>query len=1353
MATMIGQIGEYEPEKEEFENYTKRLSCWMKINKIKNEDKVSVFLALVGPKAFENLVAMTVPDDPTDKSFEELTKMLGDFYKNPRNEITERMTFRERRQRDGESIAEYILDLKRLSRRCGYGATLAENLRDTFTAGLRDFNIRKKLLSVKDLTWDKAQEEALSMEMANQDAAQVSQSKKPGELNRVNVQTNPSSSKKFQQSPNQQNCGRCLGKHQPRDCPFLKEKCFKCGKVGHTKRACKTKTQNQPRNTNQWSTRRPQTRQNHPGQTNFVENTTEIAPEPEPEPEGDSYPTTPANLNSLYTGGSQNSDELKVTLEVDRVPLMFTIDTGATVSVINHEVYQQHLSHIPLKHSQYVLNSYSNNNVPVLGQIDVVVNYEGQEAVLPLVITSGNKVSLLGRNWMRCVKLNWKKVFDTFSVSNSSVQSVVNKYDSVFQQDVDKLNTIKNFQADVKLRTETTPVFKKARPVPYALRSKVEESLDKAEKEGILKKVKSSKWASPIVVVPKGNGAVRVCGDYKVTVNQSVEEDTYPLPTAEDLFATLAGGTVFTKLDLSNAYQQLELTEQSRELLTINTHKGLYQYQRLPYGVTTAPAIFQSVMDQMLNGLEHVCCFIDDILISSATLEEHKVQLEQVLQRLQENGVLVNKSKCEFAVPEVQYLGHRIDADGLHPTDEKVEAIRNAKTPTNVSELKTFLGIVTYYHRFIPNLSTTFAPLYDLLKKDTLWKWTSECDAAVTKVKEHLSSGQLLVHYDTAKPLVLATDASPHGVGAVISHIMENGEERPIAYASRSLTPAEKNYSQIEKEALGIIFGVRKFHKYLYGRKFTLVTDHQPLTIILSPKKEVPTLSALRLQRWSLILMSYNYTIQYRRSEQHGNADMLSRFPEQAGDKPLASELPINYFSWVNELPVTADDIREETRKDPLLSRVYHYTMNGWADKPPDPDLKPYFTRKDQLSTEQGCLLWGMRVIIPPKFRTQIIQELHHEHTGIVRMKALARNYLWYPGLDNDIECAAKACEVCSALRKNPAPAPFTPWTFPARVWERIHVDFATLKGTDYLILIDSHSKWIEVEMMNSTTASKTIEVIRHWFSSYGLPMEVVSDNGPQFGSAEFNDFLQRNGVKHTLSPPYHPSSNGAAERSVQIVKDNLKKHLLAEHKNLEPKLTTKQKLDNFLLTYRTIPHTITGRTPAELFLKREVRTRFSLLKPDLNRRVMEKQETQMRNQATPSTTLREFHEKEDVLVRDYTGGKEKWVQGTVTEKLGAQRYYVNTGTRTRHCHVDQMLKSYVKPRVTEVDDRSEEMRRTVLPLENSRDERQEVQLPTAESEVTPTTESTTQPTDVETSLRRYPARERRPPQRLIENM
>ena len=294
---------------------------------------------------------------------------------------------------------------------------------------------------------------------------------------------------------------------------------------------------------------------------------------------------------------------------------------------------------------------------------------------------------------------------------------------------------------------------------------------------------------------------MRLCGDYRVTVNNVIESNTYPLPTTEDLFATLAGGKIFSKIDLSSAYLQLELSEASKNLLTVNTHKGLYQYERLPFGVSVAPSQFQCVMDKVLSGMKGVVCFLDDILISSKDEEEHLKVLDDVLSRLDNHGIKANRSKCYFMVSSVTYLGHRIDAEGIHPTQEKVEAILNAKTPGNVSELRTFIGIVTYYCRFIPNMSTRFAPLYNLLRDDVEWSWTAECEQAVKDIKNLLASDQILAHYDPKKPIILACDASPFGVGAVLSHMVD-GVEQPVAYASRTQTSAEKTILKLNERPL-----------------------------------------------------------------------------------------------------------------------------------------------------------------------------------------------------------------------------------------------------------------------------------------------------------------------------------------------------------------------------------------------------------------------------------------------------------------------------------------------------------------------------------------------------------------------
>ena len=299
----------------------------------------------------------------------------------------------------------------------------------------------------------------------------------------------------------------------------------------------------------------------------------------------------------------------------------------------------------------------------------------------------------------------------------------------------------------------------------------------------IIEKVNHSEWAAPVVPVLKPDGHIRLCGDYKIAINPVLDIDKYPLPTPEDLFATLAGGQKFSKLDLSHAYQQVLLEEGSRKYVTINTHKGLYHYNRLPFGVASAPAVFQQLMEQILQGLQGVACYLDDVLITGRNDRDHLEQLEAVLKRLHDRGLCLKRSKCAFMQHSVEYLGYQIDAEGLHTTTGKVKAILDAPKPDDVKQLRSFLGLVNYYGRFVPNLATVAHPLNQLLCKDVKWQWNKACDCAFESLKIQLASQSVLVHYDVNRPVKLACDASSYGLGVVISHVMPDNSERPIAYA------------------------------------------------------------------------------------------------------------------------------------------------------------------------------------------------------------------------------------------------------------------------------------------------------------------------------------------------------------------------------------------------------------------------------------------------------------------------------------------------------------------------------------------------------------------------------------------
>ena len=568
--------------------------------------------------------------------------------------------------------------------------------------------------------------------------------------------------------------------------------------------------------------------------------------------------------------------------------------------------------------------------------------------------------ALFGRDWLSEIRLNWGeiktlKLNQTSSESRpSELEDMLKEYESVF---TDGVGTLKDHKANLKIEENCQPRFHKARQVPYALRPKVEAELRRLEEQGILSKVEYSEWATPIVPVMKRNGSVRICGDFKVSINPVLLAEQYPLPRIEDIFANLSGGQHFSKLDLKQAYHQMEVTEGSKKYLTINTHKGLFRYNRLVFGVTSSPAIWQRAIDQVLQGIPGTQCILDDMIITGRTEEEHLQNLRMVLKRLQEAGLKANREKCEFFKDRVQFCGHEIDKRGLHKTGEKVEAIVNAPQPENVGQLRSFLGLVNYYNRFLPNLSTILHPLHQLLEQGNKWQWTEQCEQAFSKAKLLITSELVLTHYDPALPVTLACDASPTGIGAVLSHIMPDGSERPVAFASRSLTKTERKYAQIDKEALSIVWGVKKFYVYLFGRRFTLVTDHKPLESIFNPEKGVPAMTAARLQRYALFLTSFEYNIEYKSTKKHCNADGLSRLPlqqEEKGEGDLDSS-DVFYSTQFDPLPVTCELVAKETQRDPNLARVYEAILKGWSERPEGDKL--YHNRRNELSIHQGCIL------------------------------------------------------------------------------------------------------------------------------------------------------------------------------------------------------------------------------------------------------------------------------------------------------------------------------------------------------------------------------------------------------------
>ena len=535
--------------------------------------------------------------------------------------------------------------------------------------------------------------------------------------------------------------------------------------------------------------------------------------------------------------------------------------------------------------------------------------------------------------------------------------------------------------------------------------------------------------------------------------------------------------------------------------------------------------------------------------------------------------------------------------------------------------------MIAYYTKFIPNLASILSPLYSLLQKGSSWGWGYSQRGTFEKAKNALTSDAVLAHYDPEKQLILACDVSPYGIGAVLSQPSEEGKQlKPIAFASRTLAPAERNYSQLEREGLALVYGVKRYNQYLYGRRFTILSNHKPLEGIFHSSRQLSTMSTARIQRWVLTLGAYDYQVVYKPGSSIPHADCLSRLPLSDSPRvvPEARE-SILMMEVMEASMVTVQSIKQHTRRDPVLACVLDQVISGWKHSD-DEALKPYLQRKEALSTMDGCVQWGARVIIPPTLRSKVLVLLHNGHLGMARMKSLARSYVWWPNLDADIEAMVRKCVHCQLHSKSPPSTASHPWEFPSQPWSRIHLDYAgPIQGQVFLVVVDSFSKWLEVAVVPSATSRNTIDKLREMCARHGIPEMVVTDNGTSFTSLEFQTFIVRNGIQHYRSAPYHPASNGLAERAVQTLKRGLQ---AVQGGDLNTRLS------RFLLQYRVTPHSVTGIAPSELLMKRRLRTHLDLLKPDVSQKVTTKQ-----FRALDSSQERRFVVGENVFVRNWGNG------------------------------------------------------------------------------------------------------------------
>ncbi|CAF1519589.1 unnamed protein product, partial [Adineta steineri] len=1145
-----------------WQSYRDRISFYFKANRIiQDDDKKALFLWSVGDTTYNLLESLISPRSLTkeDTTFDEIIKLLNLHYDDTKNIMTSTYDFYSCIQKPGQSFLEWKAELCEKMRHCGFSTSCLKDkpqdraLRDMYVIGIRSLKVRQALLKEQDPDLETTERIIQVAERLAEDIRHFNGSNNNTEYTVSKLQRSQTKQQTQQQQHrstskiDSKQCESCgSNNHIRSECKYRSVSCNFCKRTGHLERVCRKKKE---------------------GKSVIKHLTTSFN-----------------NINQKES----TTDSTRISLLVNDINIPFDLDTGAAHTVINMDVW--HKLGSPVMHSSKIkLNCYNGTILKIIGQCNVNVEHNGRIFDLHIIVVDGNGISLLGLQWIKIMKLDLNTIIHGADIPSPmhkihnelDLQIILEKYKNILNNELGHCTKV---LAHIELKPDSTPKFLKPRPLPFAYVNGIKEEIQRQVQAGILERVETSVWAAPIVPIKKPNGKIRICGDFKVTINPHMLVDQYPIPLIDELLARLNNGQQFTKLDLSDAYLQVELDEESKNLVVINTPLGLFKYNRMPFGISNAPAIFQKIIDQVIAGIPNCIAYLDDILITGANEQEHLQTLDKVLLKLSEFGFRCNPEKCSFFQNQVSYLGFIIDSHGKRPDPSRVTAIINMPAPRNVKEVEAFIGKVNYYGKFISNFSDKCTPLNRLRRANTPWVWSKECQNAFNNLVQEIANVTTLAHFDPQLPLILATDASSYGIGAVILHRYSDGSERPIAHASKTLTTAEKNYSQIEKEALSIIYGVKKFDQYLVGRKFELCTDHQPLLTIFNPVKGIPVSTANRLQRWAICLMGYTYTIRYKNTQSHGNADALSRLPVGPDDSFTdqdSSQINLIQEVFFEECLVNAEEITKATENDKILQLVKQFTLTKWPtsiSKLTKPELIPYFNNRHSISIVKGCLLKDIQVIIPQQLHRQVLRMLHRAHIGTIKMKQLARSHCWWPHMDKDIMEVTKACQTCAQCQSMPKQE-FKSWDEPTHNWSRVHMDFAgPIWGSKWLLLVDAKSKFpLVADMKNDTTANNLCQVLEQVIDWFGPPESLVSDNGPPFNSYEMKKFYNKYGITHITTAPYHPASNGLAERFVRSFKEGM-------NKEQQSGQTDKSKaLRNVLRSYRWTPHASTGSSPAEM--------------------------------------------------------------------------------------------------------------------------------------------------------------------------
>ncbi|UYV60538.1 K02A2.6-like [Cordylochernes scorpioides] len=1156
----------------EWPKWRKRFERYLVVSGMKKKeeaDKIDLFMYLMGDRADDIFRTFKFEKEEEATRIDSVLKAFDSHFCVRKNIIYERAKFNSRIQEDREPVDEFITSLYKLADSCEFEGLHEQLIRDRIVVGVRDKALSERMQLDIELTLEKAVKMVRQQEAVRQQQVDLQRPSTSQKVNQVKFNSKKQSPKQQQQPSRKKEksaitrsrCPKCGGftHREGQACRAEGQRCNLCSKTGHFANCCPDKQAK----------------------------TAEVKAVSELEEEIGFLLEVSAVEDSSNLDDDEGECRRRWTAEiqVNGKKVKFKLDSQADVTCVPLCLFKKIMGQQRLVESDINLRAAEFSELQTVGMFLATLrngNYEIKEKIYVIRRLSE---PLLSRR--ACELLNLARRIEVVATRINPIK----EFPEVFEG----LGQIGN-PYEIKLKPGAKPyAVHTPRRVQIPLMEKLKTRLEELEKAGIIAQVNvATEWCAPTVIAGKPNGDIRLCVDLS-RLNEHVQREVHPMPVVEHMLGQLGEARLFSKLDANSGFHQIPLSPDCQHLTTFITPFGRYKYCRMPFGISLAPEYFQRVMSLILQGMDGVMCYLDDILIFASDSKTHDRILRLVLRKLKEAKVTLNKAKCVFGVPRINFLGHILDEDGIRPDPAKIEAVARMPAPTDVHGVRRFLGMVNHLGRFVENLSEIVAPLNQLLVKGQDFVWDCSQERAFRKLKELLTTQPILAAYDVRKPTMVSSDASSYGLGAVLKQEGKNGIWRPVAYSSRTMTPTEKRYAQIEKEALAITWACERFQDFLLGKRFRIETDHKPLIPLFSTK-ELSSLTP-RLQRFRMRMMRFGFEIVHIPGKELLDADALSRQPlltTEGGENERQTSAHINaVLSSITDKDEMLTKIFEAQQEDTTLKAVVNYLEHGWPDKKKmSQTLLSYWHVKDELGVQNGLLMRGCRLVIPASMKLEILDKLHAGHFGITKTRLRARETVWWPGISEEIAETVRKCSVCiqEAVSKH---EPLIPTNFPSRPWQKIGMDLFKFENKWYLVVIDYYSRFPEMIQLDRLTASVVVRSCKSIFARHGIPETVVSDNGTQFGAArEFANFARQYGFTHVTSSPRFPQSNGMAEAGVKIAKLILKK-------NQDPSLG--------LLEYRSTPLE-NGYSPAELLMGRKLRTTLPIAPENLNPKLVDSQ-------------------------------------------------------------------------------------------------------------------------------------------------